>query len=93
MCRNKFENNGHTHYVKNEQKLSEAEQRALGKILSSFPHANNAAWPKMFAEFKADDIPKNLLLLAANAYDSYGNTVLGVAAENGKAYQCYSTIN
>lgn len=84
MLRYNFKNNGYEHYVKTNQKMSEIELKTLGQILASFPHADNRDWPKNLAKFKSDEIPKKLLLLAANAYDCFGNTVLGIAAENGR---------
>jgi len=84
MLRYDFKNNGYEHYIKTNQKISEIELKTLGQILASFPHADNRDWPINFAQFKSDEISKKLLLLVANAYDCFGNTMLGIAAENGQ---------
>lgn len=73
----------YVHYIKTDEKLTAEEQKEIGKLLASFPHANRKEWPKAFATLNVDSIPKKLVILAANAYDSIGNTVLGVVAEHG----------
>jgi hypothetical protein len=83
ILRYDFKHNTHSYYINTNQNLSAMELKILGLVLASFPHVNNHDWPKAFAEFKSNGIPKKILLLAANAYDFYGNTMLGVAAENG----------
>lgn len=76
---------GHCEYlIKTEKKLSQADLQLLGKILISFPNVSKKDWPKLFAKVNFDKIPKDLAPLAANAFDSCGNTMLGVVAETGE---------
>src|SRR3990167_3472385 len=72
------------HYVESDQPLNEEELKILAQLLLSFPHAgaeNN--WPQKFSKVDLTNAPEKLLKLAVNAYDDFGNTVLGVAAEYG----------
>jgi ankyrin repeat protein len=72
------------HYIDTDKKLSEDELKLLGQSLSIFPNgARDRNWEKKFSDFKSDKVSKKILLLLANAYDSAGNTMLGVAAEKG----------
>lgn len=74
-------------YIKTDQELLEEEQDQLRVILVSFPHASlsrdEGGWNNRFSSLEFSAFPQNLLYLAANAYDSYGNTMLGVACEFG----------
>jgi uncharacterized protein len=79
-----FDNEGYIHYIEIDQALDEDEQKILGHLLASFPHASNRLWIDTFAKLNIEKIPKKLLLFAANAYDYHQNTVLGVAAEKGE---------
>lgn len=80
-----FNNNGYKHFIVTPYELSEDEQRALNQILKSFPHGDKSdCWPEQFSTMNTEQIPRKLLLLAANAYDEFGNTMLGVAAEYGE---------
>ena len=80
------------HYIVTNQNLSEEERELLGHFLASFPHAGNNDWPNTFAKIDVEKLPKKLLHLAANAYDDYGNTVLGVAAEYGKQVEAVQRL-
>lgn len=72
-------------YIRTSKTLSEVELGQLKEILSFFPHSNinKSEWAMRFAKFKPEEYSNDLIYLAANAYDSNGNTVLGIAAECG----------
>lgn len=72
------------HYVKIDRELTINEILKLNIILKSFPHASDNNWPNKFKNLDISLYPKELLSIAANAYDRHGNTMLGVAAEKGE---------
>lgn len=79
-----FDTDGYKHYVDTNQIISTDEYGILRSLLASFPHASNGKWIDAFAKLDVKEISKKLIILAANAYDYHGNTVLGVAAETGQ---------
>ncbi len=80
-----FNNDARTnHYIVTNETLDKKELETLAQLLLSFPHAaNTSTWPEAFRALDLTHTPKKLLKLAANAYDQFGNTVLGVVAEYG----------
>jgi len=87
-----FNNSGYKHYIVTNQELREDELELLGQLLASFPNASNRDWANAFAKLNIEKIPKKILILAANAYDTCGNTVLGVAAEYGKQVEAVQRL-
>lgn len=81
----KYKLNNGSHYVEIDHILQEEEQNVLSHILSFFPHCGDSKWIQKFASLQFELFDAKLLKIAANAYDSKGNTVLGVACENGKS--------
>jgi uncharacterized protein len=79
----KYKLNDGCHYVEIDHPLQKEEQNILSQILSFFPHCGDSEWRQKFASLKFELFDAKLLKIAANAYDSDGNTVLGVACENG----------
>lgn len=80
-----FNNNNFKHYILIDRELSKNEQETLKQILASFPHFNsNSGWYKKFPLLDFNLYSKELLAIAANAYDGIGNTVLGVACSYGQ---------
>ncbi|STX55607.1 Ankyrin repeats (3 copies) [Legionella beliardensis] len=77
--------NNDSHYVEVDHILQEEEQDVLSHILSFFPHCGDSRWIQRFTSLQFELFDTKLLKIAANAYDSNGNTVLGVACENGKS--------
>lgn len=79
------------HKIKTREKLSEEEIVLLEVILSTFPYLespeliktfpeNKFEWRKSFIQTNYSHYSPKLLKIAANAFDKYGNTVLGVVA-------------
>jgi hypothetical protein len=81
----KYKLNNDSHYVEIDLILQEEEQNVLSHILSFFPHCGDSGWIQKFASLQFELFDTKLLKIAANAYDNNGNTVLGVACENGKS--------
>lgn len=83
-------------YIKSDRELREEEQEQLRVILVSFPHASTSnkddGWKDKFSSLDFTGIPRNLLYIAANAYDSYGNTMLGVACEFGYSVEAVQRL-
>lgn len=75
-----------SHSIQVPQELSKDQLEILHTLLASFPCASSylVTWPKDFLALNVDTVPKDLLQIAANAYDQHGNTMLGVACEYGK---------
>lgn len=73
-------------YIHINRKLTNTEQETLAEILSSFPHSNTygTRWFEKFLLFDPAQYSLELLFIAANAFDSVGNTMLGIACEYGK---------
>jgi uncharacterized protein len=72
------------HYIYTDQEIRENEKKILETILASFPHATSDKWPDLFMSLNTENIPEKLLILAANVYDAFGNTVLAVACAYGE---------
>lgn len=71
-------------YIEINRLLTPQELSILSHVLETFPHASLPyKWPNVFSNHDYTDVPKDLLAIVANAYDSYGNTMLGIAAEHG----------
>ena len=84
MKRYNFNIEGYGYYIDSEVELSEEDLCKIQEIISSFPHATKSKESiNKFLEFSADQTPKHILAITANAFDSYGNTMLGVACEYG----------
>lgn len=81
----KYKLNNGSHYIEIDHPLEEKERNILSQILSFFPHCGDSEWIKKFSSLEYELFDAKLLKIAANAYDSNGNTVLGVACENGKS--------
>jgi hypothetical protein len=92
-----FKNNGAQHRIHTQRVLSDYELTQLNEILASFPQSSGTAtwvgkfqafnvdaWQKNLREIKIPGFAQDLLQLAANAYDTIGNTVLGVVCEYGR---------
>lgn len=86
----KYQDNGNTwyyeHRVFTEQNLTKDEINTLGEILKSFPHfqiRKPQIWRHKLLQLDIKLFPSKLLMLAANAYDSTGLTMLGVACDYG----------
>lgn len=89
----KYHFNKNSHYIITDQVLTAEELQQLGQLLESFPHAGRTdEWPDKFAKLNLDAFPAKLVHLAANAYDRFGNTVLGVAAEYGKSVEAVQQL-
>ena len=71
-------------FIKTSLELNKQELTILDNLLTLFPYPGRNRWlVTKFLNIKLEDFPRELLILAANAYDSFGNTILGVAAEYG----------
>jgi len=66
--------------------LTDDEYELLRQILSNFPHCIDDDWLEKFLQLDCDLYNKYLMNIAANAYDEYGNTVLGVACETWRVH-------
>lgn len=74
----------YTFYILTKQELTDEQYTELKEILKNFPHANRSHESiETFNKADFSNFDEKLLRLAANAYDHYGNTVLGVVCENG----------
>lgn len=73
------------HHIKGDFNISEKDMIILSDILKSMPLATcTGEWKDKFLSEKFENTyPRNLLNIASNAYDEYGNTMLGVATEYG----------
>lgn len=72
--RHEFTNNNRMHYVICRE-LTDDEQKIVRQILASFPHCFDHDWGNKFRLLDFNIFPKELLTIAANAYDNNGNTV------------------
>ncbi|MDR3442540.1 MAG: ankyrin repeat domain-containing protein [Legionella sp.] len=79
-----FKNEGYERYIVIKRELTVDEQKLLGEILTFFPHCGELTWRNKFSQENFAYYSKELLAIAANAYDGNGNTMLGVASEYGK---------
>lgn len=77
-----FENDSY-HFIITNQELCEDELKLLNQLLASFPYTLNCKWKDKFLNLNTEEFPKKILLLAANAYNGQGITVLGAAADAG----------
>jgi ankyrin repeat protein len=74
------------HYIETNEALTDKDKKVLAYILQYFPSATNSDhWRKAFNDFNSSGYDARLLKLAANAFDSLGNTVLGYVADTGDA--------
>ena len=84
MFKYSFSTHGNGFYILTENKISEAQQTSLRQIFKSFPHTNNPRDSiQKFIRTDFSCFDKQLVELAANAYDHYHNTVLGITCEDG----------
>lgn len=93
----KIEFNNRSHYIISNRDFTHIEIEQLNQILTEFPHASEYLghylqpwkdrqhWVYRFMGLDLSKYSSDLLCIAANAYDSCGNTMLGVAAEYGKS--------
>ncbi|HEN5493294.1 TPA: ankyrin repeat domain-containing protein, partial [Legionella pneumophila] len=69
------------------------ELSMIEKVLHNFPHASKSKESiEKFLAFSPNDIPSYILTIAANAFDSYGNTMLGVACEYGYSIEAVQKL-
>ena len=75
-----------TFYIRSHDAIQPEVLSSLIDILKNFPTASDPheSVPH-FEQHDFSDIPTDLLVIAANAYDLYGNTMLGVVCEYGKS--------
>ncbi|MGX6642782.1 ankyrin repeat domain-containing protein [Legionella pneumophila] len=93
MKRYQFKIKGYGYYIDTEQNLTESELCEIEKILHNFPHASKSRESiEQFLEFSLKDIPYYLLPIVANAFDSFGNTMLGIACEYGYSVEAVQKL-
>jgi len=93
MKKHEFNIEGYLYYIMDEREFSEEELCIIEKILQNFPHASKSqASINRFLEFLPNEFPVHILAIAANAYDGYGNTMLGVACEYGYSVEAVQKL-
>ncbi|CZH48774.1 Ankyrin repeats (3 copies) [Legionella pneumophila] len=93
MKRYQFKIKGYGYYIDAEQNFDEHDLCVIEKILHYFPHASKSRESiEKFLEFSLKDIPNYLLPIVANAFDSYGNTMLGIACEYGYSVEAVQKL-
>ncbi|ASQ46834.1 ankyrin repeat domain-containing protein [Legionella clemsonensis] len=93
MKRYNFNPEGYGYYIDSEIELSEEELDKIQKIIRSFPHALKSKESiNRFLEFTPNETPKYILAITANAFDSCGNTMLGVTCEYGYSVDAVQTL-
>lgn len=74
------------HSIFTEKNLTKDDINTLGEILKSLPHfqiRESHSWRHKLLQLDIKLFPNKLLMLAANAYDATGLTMLGVACDYG----------
>lgn len=81
------------YYIVSKEVISVEDLQKIEVVLASFPHASKSrASIEKFLEFSLNEIPKHILSIAANAFDSHGNTMLGVACEYGYSVEAVQKL-
>ncbi|MBA2711398.1 MAG: ankyrin repeat domain-containing protein [Tatlockia sp.] len=70
------------HYIEIPTELTKEENQVLQTVFATFPHCNTY-WTNQFNTMKFTLYPKELLKIAANAFDGCDNPVLSLAADRG----------
>ncbi len=67
-------------------------EKILGSLLSDFPDVDDNDWFERFMRLDTMRHCDEFLKMAANAYDNYGNTMLGIAAEDGRSVEAVQRL-